>query len=759
LETDASLERQLSLLASADDRIDVVCDAFESAWSRGNRPTIEDFLGLATDQDRPLLFCELVLVDAEYRARSGIATDLEGYLTRFPEFSSELETVRFALHSTTTFDRVNEATTAPSSGRRIDRFVLTDKIGSGASGEVWKALDPRLQRYVAIKISFSGGVEATDVNRYLNEARAAAQLQHPNIVAVHEVGKWGDAVFIVSDLIDGVDLREHLKLRRFGAQEAAVICATVAEALHVAHEKNIVHRDLKPANILIDRGGHPHLTDFGLAKWAFDGRSITQEGQLVGTPAYMSPEQARGNAIGVTRRADVFALGVILYELLAGRRPFVGNHAEVLAAIIAHDPPRLPSRNGSVPRDLVTICFKAMEKDAGRRYPTALDMAHDLRRFLRGEPPLARRIGVFEKSWRVMRRRQALVACGAFALTSLGALTMARRVSNANRALRGVQTVRLETDPPAAKVVFVPLSEIHGRPMPSQRIVRSSLNPVVQELEAGTYLVIVWHSEERFHEVLRTVPRNPMIGTSSYNHRRWTVLPSGIIKLPTIRIPESDITKSMVLLELPSPIEGKQSLSDEDIDWANALLIYMDESKFTRGRLRLEVDGSIPTGRLSEPVAGDDDPVLVDYDRATWYAEMSGARLPTEDEYFLAVRYNAAIQGRRDDQGDDQAGADAAGHALAGFSAAPHKRLQGLDEDPPEWTNTPGLPMAAKFSRENEGGLPASHVVWNATPQPMTPTRRGTDPEAAPRHAVVHDLMASKIGFRRVRSVRARFMD
>jgi eukaryotic-like serine/threonine-protein kinase len=367
-------------------QIDQICDRFDHAihdaiQSQEQWPSIEDYLGDVTEPVRSKLWKELRAVEASYRRQydtpEGQNTPAEIVAGQVPSTSARPnERPSAAGHSTTASVASDEYIT------HIGRYRIEKLLGSGGFGRVYRCHDDVLKRSVAIKVPQLHLLDSPEL--YLKEAQILAGLEHPAIVPVYDAGRSaGGLCYVVSKFIEGSDLAKRIKQTAPTHHEAVELVAIIAEALHYAHSHLVVHRDVKPANILLDCQGRPYLADFGLALKEED---FGRHGEDAGTPAYMSPEQARREGHLVDGRSDIFSLGVVFYELLTAARPFDGSDVvEILERVRSLEPRPPRQLDDTIPKELERICLKALSKRASDRYMTALDMAEDLRAILAGQ--------------------------------------------------------------------------------------------------------------------------------------------------------------------------------------------------------------------------------------------------------------------------------------------------------------------------------------------------------------------------------------
>src|SRR6266849_467997 len=302
-------------------------------------------------------------------------------------------------------------------------YQLMEKIGCGGQGVVYRARQKSLNRIVALKVIGLGRwATKAHIKRFRLEAEAAASLDHPCIVPIYEVDERDGSCYFSMKLIEGGQLDEVVKREPMSLRRAAELIIKLARTVSYAHKRGILHRDIKPGNILIDADGEPHLTDFGLARLVERESTIT--GTMVealGTPSYMAPEQAAGDAAQLTQATDVYGLGAVFYHLLTGHPPFVGGTIYEIVRLVLETQPRQPRLlNPKADRDLATICLKCIEKDPQRRYASALALAEDLECWLRHEPIRARRTGVFTRGRKWVRRNPTTTVLAASLVTLAG---------------------------------------------------------------------------------------------------------------------------------------------------------------------------------------------------------------------------------------------------------------------------------------------------------------------------------------------------
>jgi eukaryotic-like serine/threonine-protein kinase len=307
---------------------------------------------------------------------------------------------------------VEDADERDRTGRDVAGLVIGDyqvqrELGRGAMGVVYQARHRKLERIVALKMILAGEHADHDaLERFITEARAVAQLQHPGIVQIFDIGDHKGLPYFSLEFVDGKDLQRDLNGEPRGGRAAAELVEQLCLAMQYAHDNKILHRDLKPANILIGTDGRPKITDFGLAKQVDpDASAATSDGTIMGSPSYMPPEQARGETSSISPRSDLYSLGAVLYQMLTGRPPFVSDRPlDTVMQVIQNDPVQPRDLQPGVPIDLETICMKALQKDSAARYHSCQEFADDLRRFLNHEPILARPVSRLERMWRWCRR-------------------------------------------------------------------------------------------------------------------------------------------------------------------------------------------------------------------------------------------------------------------------------------------------------------------------------------------------------------------
>ena len=311
-----------------------------------------------------------------------------------------------------------DATTSHTPKAALPGYEFLEELGHGGMGVVYKARQVALKRLVAVKMILSGAhARESERVRFRREAEAVARLQHPHIVQIHEIGEHDGNLYITLEMVEGGSLLKKLAKQPQPALYAAAHVEMLARAIHYAHQRGIIHRDLKPANVLLTADGTPKITDFGLAKQLDSEEGQTKSGAILGTPSYMAPEQAEGRADAASPLIDVYALGAILYQMLTGRPPFEGDtQLETLRRVVAEEPIPPSRLQSKIPRDLETICFKALAKIPEQRYPTALALAEDLARFQAGDPIVARRTSRLVRVGRYLRRRPLAVAFSAAVL-------------------------------------------------------------------------------------------------------------------------------------------------------------------------------------------------------------------------------------------------------------------------------------------------------------------------------------------------------
>jgi WD40 repeat protein/tRNA A-37 threonylcarbamoyl transferase component Bud32/tetratricopeptide (TPR) repeat protein len=436
--------------------VELICADQLQRWQQGERVPIEAYLGLhpMLTGDSAVAF-ELIYAEFLLREHLGETPSVSEYQWRFPEFTERLTRQVDLHHALEMDDQGDESESAPeidthcfpppsavpavAKGLVVPGYEVLEELGRGGMGVVYKARDTKLNRLVALKVLRDGALADGDEDRrFHREAELVARMAHPNIVPIYEVGIHEGRSYLALEYVEGGSLKRKLTGTPQDPYLAAELVQTLARAVHHAHQRGVVHRDLNPSNVLLSgvKGQEsdtssltpdsclltpvPKITDFGLAKQLAGDPGQTRSGTVLGTPCYMSPEQAQGKGNEAGPATDIYALGTILYEMLTGRPPFqCPNVFDTLIQVAIADPVRPRALQPSVPRDLETVCLKCLHKQPDRRYPTALALAEDLQRWLAGEPIVARPVGELERAWLWARRKPGLATAMVVALFAL----------------------------------------------------------------------------------------------------------------------------------------------------------------------------------------------------------------------------------------------------------------------------------------------------------------------------------------------------
>jgi len=441
------------LRLEAFEKIDAISDSFESAWKNGNSPKVADYAVLIDKVDRADLLRELMIVakqcDTRDKTKSRAAQDLATLSLKSGKSETDIE----FLESTEDPANLDLELELPID---FGDFILLELLGRGSFGHVYRAENTRTRNQVAIKIPHASLFSSSDEYRlFVREARNVARLSHPGVVKIYDVDYVDKIPFLIMEYVEGKNLKEYLStFAAFTPRAAAQLVVELARTVDHAHQNGVVHRDIKPSNILIETSAssvanntsppavRPRLLDFGIAKLSGSNTIVTQQGMVLGTPAYMSPEQARGNSNLSTNQSDIYSLGVILYELLTGTTPFRGETANILAQVPNEEVPSIFQRFRGIPRNLAIICHQALRLEPKDRYATAADFANDLERWLNDEPILGKPISVAE--WAIKKARKNRIGVFASVVVSFVLATTGAAVWSFQKSQKERMTTFLE---------------------------------------------------------------------------------------------------------------------------------------------------------------------------------------------------------------------------------------------------------------------------------------------------------------------------
>jgi tRNA A-37 threonylcarbamoyl transferase component Bud32 len=390
-------------------RVVDLCDSFEADWQTGTRPNLEATVAKGTPLQRGELLLRLVELELELRAKSGEQPNPEEYRVRFPYDHSTIDQA---------FGNLKAIGHQAVSDHQIEGYQILTQIGQGGMGVVYQAIQLAVGRVVAIKMIRKELLEHVTpsarellINRFLTESRATAVLTHDNIVRVYDAANTRDGLYFTMQFIEGRTLSRLIQSGKMTNRRAAQLLAPIVRAIQYAHEQGILHRDLKPSNILVAKEGRPYVTDFGLAKLVENGNELTPSGAIIGTHAYLAPEIVQNQGKDAYSPAsDIYSLGVVLYQMLTRRTPFVSTITVQLYRQIIEEEPVAPSAiSPGIDRSIETICLKCLRKDTQSRYRSAAELADDLERYLADQPILAQPMRWWQQAWRWRKQKSVQI--------------------------------------------------------------------------------------------------------------------------------------------------------------------------------------------------------------------------------------------------------------------------------------------------------------------------------------------------------------